>query len=316
MSLDILAQGTLTQNGLIEGGTLMIAVAGHTDLQVLHAAAATEFLQHVRTLLAEGREPEARQWWASVVEFVHLPPPEEQVVEIRGLPPMQRVACSIRGCQRCLERRGGFRFPWIGPWSRRSIVVETGHTPDEAWRRYHERPERMDAILLSAYSPGMRARDFMPRAWDALVARVSPLPGGASTLALFEAYRDWQMDHEYWMDPAVAFPFRTDALASPRLRAQRSLASWITLVEGGTEFCLPAACFLCGGVTRRVCTACFIAYCAHCDSGQTCCEEFRADQAWRYDVPAMRPGQHTGDLIRRLVGEFAVHRDHEAWASP
>ena len=67
MSFDILAQGTLTQNGLIEGGTLMIAVAGHTDLQVLHAAAATEFLQHVRTLLAEGREPEARQWWASVV---------------------------------------------------------------------------------------------------------------------------------------------------------------------------------------------------------------------------------------------------------
>ena len=100
---DILAQGTLTQNGLIEGGTVVIAVAGHTDVQVLHAAAATEFMQHVRALCSDGQEYEARRLWASVVEVVHLPPPEDQVVEVAGFPPLQKVACSTRGCRRWLQ---------------------------------------------------------------------------------------------------------------------------------------------------------------------------------------------------------------------
>ena len=98
----------------------------HTKDQLLHPAARLDFDRHVQSLVDEGKVNEARRLWRSVVEVVHLPPPEEPILQPNEFGPLALAACTAPGCQRCQTGHGGYQFPWIGPWSREGVLVRVG----------------------------------------------------------------------------------------------------------------------------------------------------------------------------------------------
>ena len=99
-----------------------VDVAVHCDEALLKSRA------HVEGLLARGGRAGALALWESVVVFIHEPhiPDAEFVVD--GLPPLEECPCTISPCPRCEQGRGGFRFPWLGIWTRRSVLAQR-HRP-------------------------------------------------------------------------------------------------------------------------------------------------------------------------------------------
>ena len=62
----------------------------------------------------------------------------------------------------CREGRGGFRFPWIGVWSRRHCVAMPGATAAQAWIAYHGSPSPMERLSLEWLAlPGTEARPLL-----------------------------------------------------------------------------------------------------------------------------------------------------------
>ena len=110
------------------GGTSMSGVrfGVHTEETLLHAAAYMDFQTYVRSLLSAGHGDLALQVWTSVAEVVHFPPPDEEIVDVAGLPAMRRMPCLDATCERCRRGQGGFRFPWVGVWCRRAVLVRPG----------------------------------------------------------------------------------------------------------------------------------------------------------------------------------------------
>ena len=79
-----------------------IHVAVHSEERLLSAGAWLNFSQHVNTLLLAGRMEEARTLWGSVFEIVHLGvDPALPVLQDQRLPPLRRIPCCVRPCQRC-----------------------------------------------------------------------------------------------------------------------------------------------------------------------------------------------------------------------
>lgn len=194
-----------------------MTTAVHTDTQILHSAAVVDFIGWVRTLVENGHMEDAAELWDSVAEVVHMPVPESPLREFASLPPMRRIPCCVEDCTRCREQRGGFRFPWLGVWSRRSLVVQPGMSPSDAWMALGERQELMDIMLVEVYASGFYLRDLMPVAWDGMVSRAVEV-------------RHWQLGHELWRDPAVSMATRAEARRSDRGRAQRAMAEWLEFV--------------------------------------------------------------------------------------
>ena len=108
-------------------------VATHTAHAVLSAAAFADFQSEVVRLQAAGDGRGAVRLWTSAVEVVHKPWGRLPMVRPPGLPPLRWSPCMDATCQRCLEQKGGFKFPWLGPWTRRRVLVAHGITPAEAW---------------------------------------------------------------------------------------------------------------------------------------------------------------------------------------
>ena len=96
----------------------------HTRDPILHAAARIDFELHVRSLLRTGRRNEAEALWDSVVEVQHQPAPQNVLLHGNPLRPMATMPCTTRGCERCTNRAGGFRFPWIGIWCKTGVLVQ------------------------------------------------------------------------------------------------------------------------------------------------------------------------------------------------
>ncbi len=71
------------------------SAAVHTRNPNLHAAAGTDFEQHVRLLLATGGKNEAEGLWESALEVHHLPAPRAPSLAGTGLPPMAAMACTV-----------------------------------------------------------------------------------------------------------------------------------------------------------------------------------------------------------------------------
>ena len=128
----------------------VVTVAAHTDVQLLHSAAVVDFLRQIRALLDDEQVGAAAVLWNSVVEIVHIPVPEQPVREFQALPAMRRITCSEVGCAQCEQQRGGFRFPWLGVWTRRFAVVQPGVSPQEAWMALGNNTETMDRLVVES----------------------------------------------------------------------------------------------------------------------------------------------------------------------
>lgn len=132
-----------------------IDVAVHCKEPILHAAAFSSFEVHIHGLLEQGKMSEAIMLWDSVVEIQHLPIPEEPLLSpVRGLPPMRKSICCEAGCLRCEHRRGGYRFPWVGMWTRRCAVVRPGASAVEAWQAYGASTATMELLQLHMVAGG------------------------------------------------------------------------------------------------------------------------------------------------------------------
>eukprot|EP00434_Breviolum_minutum_P039089 symbB.v1.2.034695.t1/scaffold4526.1/size39880/1 len=188
-----------------------VTTAVHTDTQILHSAAVVDFIGWVRTLVENGHLEDAAELWDSVAEVVHMPVPESPLREFASLPPMRRIPCCVEDCTRCRDQRGRFRFPWLGVWSRGSLVVQPGMSPSDAWMALGERQELMDIMLVEVYASGFYLRDLMPVAWDGMVSRAVEAPGCARVSTVFRMFRHWQLGHELWRDPAVSMATRAES---------------------------------------------------------------------------------------------------------
>ena len=81
----------------------------------------------VSALDRDGRSEEYWSIWRRVAEIVHIPAPEPNISEIPyrgGVLPLRRIVCTEAQCRRCDKGLGGFKFPWLGPWSKMAAVVE------------------------------------------------------------------------------------------------------------------------------------------------------------------------------------------------
>ena len=121
--------------------------AVHTTDCILHPAARIDFEQHVRLLWEAGRKDEAETLWNSVVEVQHQPAPRAPILHGTDLPAMAAVPCTEPECERCANRRGGFRFPWIG-----NLVQKRGARPT-----WCAATNGLDALVAVDRSPGPSA---------------------------------------------------------------------------------------------------------------------------------------------------------------
>ena len=136
---------------------------------VLTPAAWQDFAAYVQQLEAGGHHGRARTLASSVVGIRHaghgLPGGSAGVLRPSwSLPPIPWVPCREEGCLRCREGRGGFRFPWIGVWSRRHCVTMPGATAAQAWIAYHGSPSPMERLSLEWLAlPAAEARPLLIR---------------------------------------------------------------------------------------------------------------------------------------------------------
>ena len=91
------------------------------------------------SLFAAWASYEAALLWGSVLEIQHVPPVPADVLDALppGIPPIRVVPCVDMGCARCREGRGGYQFPFLGTFSRRSVLVAPGTSPSDAWEQHH-----------------------------------------------------------------------------------------------------------------------------------------------------------------------------------
>eukprot|EP00438_Fugacium_kawagutii_P003624 Skav224194 [mRNA] locus=scaffold939:277414:285540:+ [translate_table: standard] len=165
-----------------------------TAAQVLHAATWLDFKTHIASLVQAGKLREAFRCWVSVVEIFHAPWTSPSLGEFDELPPLRRAACGEFPCDRCATRRGGFKFPWLGTWTSRGVLVPHGANPMEAWAHYQRNTEKLDLILLAMYSSPLEADDVCPQEMYGLQLRplVHPdRPGLADTVEIFAYWRVW-----------------------------------------------------------------------------------------------------------------------------
>eukprot|EP00438_Fugacium_kawagutii_P008984 Skav223736 [mRNA] locus=scaffold2572:104065:115736:+ [translate_table: standard] len=162
--------------------------------KVLHAAAWLDFKTHIAALLQAGKLREAFRCWVSVVEIFHAPWQAPSLGEFDELPPLRRAACGEFPCDRCATRRGGFKFPWLGTWTSRGVLVPHGANPMQAWAHYQRNTEKLDLILLAMYSSPLDADDVCPQEMYGLQLRpaVHPdRPGLADSVEIFAYWRVW-----------------------------------------------------------------------------------------------------------------------------
>ena len=211
----------------------------HTDCVVLSAANRAAFQGYVHELLSAGHHAEAAAAWDSVFEVVHRPW-VGPVVELPPLRPMRIVVCTNTDCIRCREGRSGFVFPFLGPWSRRRVIVAQGLDPETAWEAYSHNEATMDRILIAMYSSGWQVPDFCPPIWDSTMARASTQLGGAATEEMLTAWRTWQFGVPRWISPVASpVPSRQEGRTNARHRAQRALVAWLSISSDGSQQRLP-----------------------------------------------------------------------------
>ena len=242
----------------------MIAVPGvdlavHTDRPILSAGAYIDFKRHVGTLLEQGN---------SAVEILHAPFTQEPIPLVASgeIPHLQFAPCTVDQCARCDMSRGGFKFPFIGTWCRRAVLVQDGASAEEAWAAYNGcyEEDRLSEAMVAEAGSGLRAQDIIPMYVSAIAGRVESgdLPF-VSFRGFLGAWRRWCLGSRRWTEP---WPRESDSLA--KATAGRLLRGW--LVEGRRNLPLGGLCAYCGSRAHSVCASCGIHRCEACPI--RCCQ--------------------------------------------
>ena len=282
----------------------------HTVDKVLHPGARHDFQQYVESLVKDGQREEAAELWSAVAEVQHLPVPGVPVLDCRELGSMAAIVCTEVDCIRCREHRGGYRFPWIGRWSRSAVLPREGADPPEAWREWSECETKLDLLQLAMHDSGRRIQDFLPPEWSEVLSRASSFPGCAPLGRVFEVWRTWQLGSPVWIDPfSVPAPSRSEALAGNWSRAHRAMLSWL---DADPYLLLPRTCIQCGEASRNVCGDGMEAVCHTCLDearaargpilGQiSCCMEMASGEGVRSTAPPLRPGQTWREVAQAIL---------------
>eukprot|EP00434_Breviolum_minutum_P029334 symbB.v1.2.025947.t1/scaffold2554.1/size89898/9 len=212
---------------LVLGVTQGMEVASHTKDAILSAAAFADFQGEVAKQLHEGNQAGAEGLWLSAVEILHKPWFLAPTAKPSGLPQLRLAPCMAVPCTRCSE-------------------------PDAAWQRLLTRPEKMDRMLVAAYSSGKVAEDVAPMAMATVLERATDRPGYASKMGVLQAWHGFQRGHPFWQDPGLWLPSREAALRDERSRCQRSLAGWLQEIQGAPGPLL-AGCSGCGTPAHDAC---------------------------------------------------------------
>ena len=159
---------------------LQDGIASHTTHVVLSSAAFADFQAEVVRRQATGDAQGALRLWTSAVEVVHKPWGRLPMVRPPGLPPLRWAPCMDATCVRCLGQQGGFKFPWLGPWTRRRVLVANGISPNDAWEALAASDTKLDGILVAAYSSGLSAEDIAPTGMEVVLERSGYERGVAS----------------------------------------------------------------------------------------------------------------------------------------
>eukprot|EP00434_Breviolum_minutum_P003606 symbB.v1.2.003175.t1/scaffold173.1/size339812/18 len=193
-------------------------------------------------------DEKALQLWASVVEFQHMPPTTALDATATGMPPLRQAACVNQPCARCEEKRGGFQFPWIGPWTSKGVLVVPGATVEGAWRRREELQDKLDLLELRMLSDDKTATDFCPALWYKAVQLAAPLLGCASKQQVFEIWRQWQRGYAVWRDPLHVGP----EVDPEREMARQAMVTCLEAAQDNPTTHLAKPCFHCKTPCRRV----------------------------------------------------------------
>ena len=247
-----------------------IDVAAFTECQVLSPASWLDFSAHIRELLECGRRAAALQLWDSVCEIVHLGSPcSTSVLQVQGMPPLLQVPCCNENCRRCEEHRGGFQFPWLGTWSRRAVLVQSGTPLNEAWASYHLNEEKLDLLAIQFVASPMSREDILPDHVARMLQLLAAQPTGGYPLdAAWEAMRSWQLGHRRWREPwRVGRPMP----GAPSLIMGGKIM-WVLLgaTESEMEF-IPKPCPICCSPCFSHCLFCCHKICGECNFIRTFC---------------------------------------------
>ena len=85
---------------------------------------------------------------------------------------------------------GGFKFPWLGLWNSRGVVLPDDVAPADAWAYYYQHQDPMDLLLVAAYTKHKVAADIVPQDLYGLQLRCSA--GDAGQLGLGELFDQWR----------------------------------------------------------------------------------------------------------------------------
>ena len=156
----------------------------HTDRPILSTGAYLDFKRHVGNLLEQGNHGKARMLWLSAVEVLHAFAP-----------------CIDAQCARCDGSLGGFKFPFIGTWCRRAVLVQEGASAEEAWAAYHGcyEEDRLSEAMVAEAGSGLRAQDIIPMYVSAIAGRVESgdLPF-VSFRGFMGTWRRWSLGARRW----------------------------------------------------------------------------------------------------------------------
>ena len=238
-----------------------IDIAIHTNEALLSTGAWMDFASHVRKLSFMGKHDEARRLWDSVFEVVHLGiDPSTPVLQQLDMPPIRRVPCCCSNCERCSHGRGGFKFPFIGVWTRRAVFPRDGATVAATWDRYHATPdETMDLLALNMLASGSCVEDFAPPHMDRLVARMGRGEDGVSLDYVFAQWRFWCLGTGLWREPAFFMPDEQ----STRCEAGRFLRLLLGANEAQLPW-IPPICVACSWPRFSECPGCGTHWCDEC----------------------------------------------------
>ena len=197
----------------------MLAVPGvnlavRTDRPILSTGAYLDSQRHVDYLLQQGHHGQARLLWLSAVEVLRAPfaQPPLPVADSGEIPHLQFAPCIDAPCARCDGSLGGFKFPFVGTWCRRAVLVQEGATASEAWAAYHGCYEGdcLSEAMVAEAGSGLRAQDIIPMC----VSVAGRVESG------FFFWRRWSLGSRRWTEP---WPREGDSLA----KATAEASPWV-----------------------------------------------------------------------------------------
>lgn len=250
-----------------------ITVAMHTDVAILHAAAVTEFLGHVQR--SNNQREEAMELWQSVVEVVHFPHHQAMCWKPLASDQCYRSDVPIQNVADASRNGVGFRFPWLGVWTRCGTLVRTG-----LFERTHGViTAKAKGRWTCSWSRPM-LRGIVPPQWRQVMAALGPgdVPGSASkadAISVFQCGAIGKWGTSVGWTPLSHCPPGVRPLVVPSTR-HRGLAYWFDGLVEGTPYMLAPPCLRCGTPSRRVCAGCFKPQCYECywaGDQRDCCDE-------------------------------------------